>query len=616
MAEDSDSSLDKFLEIILYIILAIIVLYVICWIVRKIIIACRKRAFVKSMLDRTLERDASIRTLKKKLPVVNLPQDLIEEILNADVTGLKLMLDQRQVTSEQLLLIFLKRAITIGVDHELITDHNYEEALELAQECDRIRATKYYNTQVGNQEGFLFGIPISIKDMLEMKGFDCNFGCGSMCNKPLAQDGYLVRLLKYQGAIPFIRSNIPQVGFAFESLNLVYGDALNPWNKARTPGGSTGGGAGLIAARCSPLEVGSDLGGSIRAPSNFCGVYGFKPSGRRVTMKGHHVVTRAFDGISGILPATIGPLAKSTDDVILLMRSLLSQSFHNANKFTEGGDGHFKNIPWDEELFTKQNQYRIGYLRNNNFMPVAASYTRAIDETAEALSHYGHDLVEVKIEFMDEILSLFYQVLSADAGLKMFEEAIKEQGFDERLYKNLLLLVSLPVCLKNTVAKLARCMKKPRIAGLMTWTNPKTAHGVLELIRDIKDMKDKFMDWWNLNNLDALIIPNVGMPAFKHGFSGDISVFGVYTMLGNVIDLPCGAVPITVIGENETNYDYILPENNDMISKKAQENLNDSQGMPVGIQVLTPYMEEERCVYLMKQIEERIQFHNQYGYPV
>ena len=53
-----------------------------------------------------------------------------------------------------------------------------------------------------------------------------------------------------------------------------------------------------------------------------------------------------------------------------------------------------------------------------------------------------------------------------------------------------------------------------------------------------------------------------------------------------------------------------------MISKKAQENLNDSQGMPVGIQVLTPYMEEERCVYLMKQIEERIQFHNQYGYPV
>ena len=611
------TTFDKFLEIIVYVLLALLALYIIYVIIRKIIRACRKRAMLRMMHEKRIERDFKVNHLKKTLPLVNLPPNFIEEILNSDVTTLKRLLDQRQVSSEQLLIIFFKRAVTIGVELELITDVNYEEALLLAQECDRIRYTKYFNRLVGDDEGYLFGIPISIKDMIEMKGFDCNFGCASLCNKPKSQDGYLIRLLKYQGAIPFVRSNIPEVGFAFESQNRVYGDSLNPWNKTRTPGGSSGGEAGLIAARCSPLGIGSDLGGSIRAPSNFCGIYGFKPSAKRVTLKGHASVTRAFDGIGGLIPAAVGPLAKSTADVALMMKCLLDSEFHQTNKFTEGGDGFFTNIPWNEQFFLQNHQFRIGYLRNSNFMPVATSYTRAIDETAKALSHYGHELVEVELDLLEEILSIFYQVLSADADLQMFQEAIQDQGFDERLYKNLLMLVSLPICLKNMIKKLAgSCLKTPRIGLLMSSTNPKTAHEVLELIYSIKNIKDRFMDWWNSNQLDALIIPNIGMPAFKHGFSGDISVFGVYTMLGNIIDVPCGAVPITVIDENETIYDEIRLQNKDMITKKAQENLNDSQGLPVGIQVVTPYMEEEKCVYLMKQIEEQIGFHRKYGYPI
>ena len=611
----SYSTEDSILLIIGGVFLIIIVLYILYAIILKIIRACKKASLFRIMRAKRDERDRIVKSIQ--IPKVNLAEDLIEEVLNSDVTNLKKLLDNRRLTSEQLLNIYSKRAITIGFEHELITDVNYEESLKVAKECDKIRNTKYANKPIKDNEGLLFGIPLSIKDLFEMKGFDSNFGCGSLCNKPKTEDGYIIRLLRTEGAIPFVRSNIPQVAFALECQNSVYGKGLNPWNKSRTPGGSSGGEAGLVAARCSPLGLGSDMGGSIRAPSTFCGVYGFKPSSKRVTIKGHAHVSKAFDGLSMFVPISVGPLAKSTDDVILMMKCILNENFHRENKFKDGGDSFFTPIPWNEKLFLEKKHYRIGYLRNTDFMPVSTSFIRAIDETAEALKSQGHNMIEVELGFMNEVQSLFYQALTADPDLGVFHDAVLEQGLDDNLFKNLLLIIGLPTWLKNFLKKLAYgCLDMPRVGGLMESTNPKSTRGLLELMSSIKSLRDKFTKWWSVYNIEALIIPNIGMPAFKHGLSGDISVFGAYTMLANLLDLPAGAVPITVIGENETVYDEKIRSNNDMITKKARENLKESQGMPVGIQVITPFMEEEKCVYLMKQIEEKIGFHKKHGFPV
>jgi Asp-tRNA(Asn)/Glu-tRNA(Gln) amidotransferase A subunit family amidase len=83
-----------------------------------------------------------------------------------------------------------------------------------------------------------------------------------------------------------VKGNVPQLVFALHSDNKIYGRAMNPYDINRTTGGSTGGDAGLIAAKCVPMALGSDIGGSIRAPSHFCGIYGFKPTPQRLTYKG------------------------------------------------------------------------------------------------------------------------------------------------------------------------------------------------------------------------------------------------------------------------------------------------------------------------------------------
>lgn len=89
--------------------------------------------------------------------------------------------------------------------------------------------------------------------------------------------------MKDSGLIPFIKTNVPQFCMTFETTNNLWGTTLNPWDKTKSPGGSSGGEGAIISSRCSFLGIGSDIGGSIRIPSSFCGVYGLRPSGRRIS---------------------------------------------------------------------------------------------------------------------------------------------------------------------------------------------------------------------------------------------------------------------------------------------------------------------------------------------
>lgn len=265
----------------------------------------------------------------------------------------------------------------------------------------------------------LYGIPISIKENYEMRGFDCTYGCGALCNRPYHSDGYIVRLLRSEGAIPFVRSNIPQFSFAMECYNELYGRGLNPWNKSRTPGGSSGGEAGLIAARCSPIGLGSDMGGSIRGPAGFCGIVGFKPSGTRVSSKGHSIMSEAFNGIAQIIKNCPGPLCKSVDDVNLMMKCFLNEKFFKENRDKEPDIHHFF-VPWNEELTKSKQRMKIGYIKNDEFMPVTPSFIRAIEEACEILKKNGHELVEINIPFLNEIQGMYYQILSMEGDLLLF----------------------------------------------------------------------------------------------------------------------------------------------------------------------------------------------------
>lgn len=151
--------------------------------------------------------------------------------------------------------------------------------------------------------------------------------CGFVKNansNPSGFDNFVISKLRTEGgAIPFISSNVPQGLFSVESHNNVYGQAKNPWKKSQTCGGSSGGECGLVASRCSPLGICSDSAGSIRIPSSFCGIYGFKPTGQRVSKRGRIGVSgKDLDALREVVPS-IGPVSNSIEDIIEAARLIL-----------------------------------------------------------------------------------------------------------------------------------------------------------------------------------------------------------------------------------------------------------------------------------------------------
>ena len=111
------------------------------------------------------------------------------------------------------------------------------------------------------------------------------------------------------GGIPFVKSTVPQLLLINETNNFIWGRAKNPWDVKRTSGGSSGGESGLVAAGCSPLGLGSDGGGSVRLPANYCGLYGFKTTGARYSLIGHK---KPSEYVPRHIGSALGPLAKNT----------------------------------------------------------------------------------------------------------------------------------------------------------------------------------------------------------------------------------------------------------------------------------------------------------------
>ncbi len=148
---------------------------------------------------------------------------------------------------------------------------------------------------------------------------------------------------------------------SYHSENRVWGTAQNPYNKLRTCGGSSGGDAALVATRCVPLAIGTDIGGSIRIPSDFNGVYGFKGSSNRLTqIGGHNVMKNLFSSLTapgGRLRGTIGPIASNVDDLITIMKIFLHPESHRYDPFAPP-------MPFRQEVFDKalSGKIRIGYL--------------------------------------------------------------------------------------------------------------------------------------------------------------------------------------------------------------------------------------------------------------
>ena len=186
----------------------------------------------------------------------------------------------------------------------------FEQARESARASDAARSR-------GEEPGALEGLPITVKDSLETAGLVTTSGAPELRDHVPRENAVAVERVLRAGAILLGKTNLPLYAGDWQSYNAVYGRTDNPWDRSRTPGGSSGGSAVSIAAGFAPLEIGSDIAGSIRIPASFCGVYGHKPTHGIVPLRGHipgAPGTRAEPDLG-----TVGPLARSASDLRLAL---------------------------------------------------------------------------------------------------------------------------------------------------------------------------------------------------------------------------------------------------------------------------------------------------------
>src|ERR1700678_24335 len=224
----------------------------------------------------------------------------------ATATELTLALRDRTVSSRELLDHLLSR----------VDQHNPGLNAIVALDADRARAAATAAdeaTAKGEATGPLHGLPMTVKDVWETEGLVTTSGAPELKDYVPETDALAVGRLKAAGAIIFGKTNTPLYAGDFQTFNDVYGRTNNPWDTSRTVGGSSGGAAAAVAAGLTPLELGSDIGGSIRNPAHFNGVYGLKPSWGVVPSRGH------IPGPPGTLVESDvncnGPLARSLDDL-------------------------------------------------------------------------------------------------------------------------------------------------------------------------------------------------------------------------------------------------------------------------------------------------------------
>lgn len=225
-----------------------------------------------------------------------------------------------EITSSEVVTYFIDQIQSVNSKLNAVVETRFDQARKEAKECDQ---------RIKNGEknlGPLFGVPFTLKEMISADGLKNTLGSVHYKNRISDFDATAVSRLKKAGAILLGTTNVPEVGFWFECDNPIYGFTKNPYDLTRTSGGSSGGEGAIIGAGASPFGLGSDIGGSIRMPAFFCGIFGHKPSDKIVPMTGHFPVypKTAHEMTGAKYPFTvIGPMSRKASDLYDLMNLIV-----------------------------------------------------------------------------------------------------------------------------------------------------------------------------------------------------------------------------------------------------------------------------------------------------
>ncbi len=226
--------------------------------------------------------------------------------------------------------------------------------------------------------GALYGLPITVKDSFSVKGLSLSNGHPAYKNYIATEDAELIKRLKNAGVIIIGKTNLPLFSIDWQTTNTWYGQTNNPYDISRVPGGSSGGSAAAVAMGFTPLELGSDAGGSIRVPAHFCGVCGLRTTEQALSNRGQFKFPGKPQGHR--LLTVAGPIAKNVNDLLLVMPVL----WDNGELLAEIPPVKFDSSSWDGS------KLKIAYSYTINQIEVDQEYTRIFSEFIERLKGDDH----------------------------------------------------------------------------------------------------------------------------------------------------------------------------------------------------------------------------------
>jgi len=233
----------------------------------------------------------------------------MDELLRRDATDMMAALNGKRISAAELLLAEVARYDKVNPAINAVVARDVERALEQARAIDDLRTR-------GEPVGLLAGLPMTVKDTFDVVGLPASSGLETLRRRQ-AEDAAAVRHAKAAGAVIWGKTNAPVLAGDWQTYNALYGTTNNPWDVTRTTGGSSGGAAAALAAGVTALEIGSDIGGSLRVPASFCGVYSHKPTWSLVDQHGH--VPPSPGSWSERDLNVVGPMARSARDLRLLL---------------------------------------------------------------------------------------------------------------------------------------------------------------------------------------------------------------------------------------------------------------------------------------------------------
>jgi amidase len=275
----------------------------------------------------------------------------------------------KELSSRDLTEHFIERIERFDGDINAVVVRDFERARAAADAADAALAR-------GRDLGPLHGLPMTIKESYDVAGLPTTWGIPDFRDNIATSDAEAVRRLKNAGAHFVGKTNVPVELADFQSFNPIYGTTRNPWNLERTPGGSSGGSAAALAAGLTGLESGSDIGGSIRNPAHFCGVYGHKPTWGIVPPQGH-----ALPGMLAVPDlAVVGPLGRSAEDLALALDIMAGPDPLHA-------PGWKLDLP--KPTRKRLAEYRVAVWPSDERAPVSAETADRVQAVADRLARLG-----------------------------------------------------------------------------------------------------------------------------------------------------------------------------------------------------------------------------------